>query len=1527
MTTYGNKYIFNFISQNGDEVEVCIQKKNYSGSFIRRPVGRGPVLKRERNGAILGTSLELYAECHIDQEYVELYTSSADEFRVLVYKNRELQWTGFVSPELYAEPDIAPPYDVQIIATDGLGELRNTLFDRPDESYPLGDHIDYILRKTGLSLSVDLISSLSWDDEAHNNSPSSLLDLTVNLTHLASNSDYDVLQDILTSFNACITQQAGRWMIVRKTDIYNNIPLFRTAAFGSVNKTTWWPIGSLSADIVPAKRKLTLTHENNYKDSILPGLISGVSGGWEFATGVYYNDLEKAYILSDEDYIIYAMEFPVYPISVPLRLSINARPLFNSSEEDRAVLGYFVELEGTVNGVRGTYYLVHSYDDALGRAVWQWYPERIPLMHTWWREELPEDVEQEVTTVNAVLPLGDNVRPDRIRIVVQNYPIISRYAIAVYDIALAQNDQIRGLKLIAEVGNNARESVETSVAISSSADPMLAETMYGVLRLDGGITSWHTPYNAASDLLKFLAADYAMLTALPAIRYRGTLNVPSQVTPWIPFIFERDNTYYLLETYSYDLLLDELEVELVSIPNSRVSIESETIIEIPAGGLSGSGTVSGGSGSSSGGGSGEGDNEGSTLIVDSEMDDESENAVQNKVIKAYVDGKAKDAQAAAEQYIQNEVLTYYATTKYVGEREEYLVGYAEGLVNDLEDDINGRGYLTSSALNGYATQEEISKTFATIAALNLVDGRLTAIEDYFSSEEDADTLINKWNEIVAFLNATEGTTLDNILSSKADKSDIPTKVGQLENDKGYITEHQDISGLATKKELNDGLNSKQNVISDLDTIRAGAALGATALQAVPDNYVTEKELTDKGYITAAAIANKVDKEDGKGLSSNDYTDAEKSKLASIADGAEVNVQADWNATSGDAFIKNKPSLHKVATSGSYNDLANKPTIPAAVTESTVEGWGFTKNTGTYIKPSAGIPKSDLASDVQTSLEKADSALQEHQSLAGYATEAWVNQQGFLKSASLNGYAKTTDLGDLAFLDAITSEMVTDALGFTPFDSAAFTKASIKNALGIADWALAANKPSYDDVYLKLAGGTINGNLTINGQFTAQTSLASVSLLSSSFIVNASLKVQPGEYLYLNGEAIMKWSDLKSKIACSFSEISSKPTTLDGYGITDAVRYEHSITPTASPNVMGYAGGSEGWPVGGPVMVWGTGSYFARLCVDIWETNPTMMISCLAGDAATEWATFVTSLNVEKYAMKVDSGILSGANLNELMTPGAYNTWWSASNNPSSYETTILVIASKTNYLTSQLLTDGQGHLFSRMSEGGTWKPWRTIIDADNLSEYALPKTGGSVDGILTVNGDLVLGLEKTLMGVTPQGGSLPQFRMFATAAGMYFQAATYDGTSTTGSIYFSGMYGTQAAEVQFNAANAIFTGGITLNGETINSWDNVRHRWSYQIIAIWGADINVKRYEHVGIGVTLTASSSPVTFNIENVAPVSSIVVFRTGDTLPTVKFKFGGTEGAIKWEDGIDITQNLSVNTGYRIEFDGNFAMVRKFK
>ena len=129
------------------------------------------------------------------------------------------------------------------------------------------------------------------------------------------------------------------------------------------------------------------------------------------------------------------------------------------------------------------------------------------------------------------------------------------------------------------------------------------------------------------------------------------------------------------------------------------------------------------------------------------------------------------------------------------------------------------------------------------------------------------------------------------------------------------------------------------------------------------------------------LSDKVDKETGKGLSTNDYTYADKAKVDAIPASPKYT-----DTVYDDTAVKNRLTAveNEVAGieagsgsgfSGSYNDLTDKPTIPDAVTEGTVSGWGFTKNTGTYSKPTGGIPKTDLAPAVQTSLGKADSALQ------------------------------------------------------------------------------------------------------------------------------------------------------------------------------------------------------------------------------------------------------------------------------------------------------------------------------------------------------------------------------------------------------------------------------------------------------------------------------------------------------------------------------------------------------------------------
>lgn len=76
--------------------------------------------------------------------------------------------------------------------------------------------------------------------------------------------------------------------------------------------------------------------------------------------------------------------------------------------------------------------------------------------------------------------------------------------------------------------------------------------------------------------------------------------------------------------------------------------------------------------------------------------------------------------------------------------------------------------------------------------------------------------------------------------------------------------------------------------------------------------------------TQIALDTKVEKVTGKQLSTEDYTTAEKTKLAGIQAGAEVNVQANWSETNNtlDSFIQNKPTLGTVASKNVGTAIGN-----------------------------------------------------------------------------------------------------------------------------------------------------------------------------------------------------------------------------------------------------------------------------------------------------------------------------------------------------------------------------------------------------------------------------------------------------------------------------------------------------------------------------------------------------------------------------------------------------------------------------
>ena len=81
-------------------------------------------------------------------------------------------------------------------------------------------------------------------------------------------------------------------------------------------------------------------------------------------------------------------------------------------------------------------------------------------------------------------------------------------------------------------------------------------------------------------------------------------------------------------------------------------------------------------------------------------------------------------------------------------------------------------------------------------------------------------------------------------------------------------------------------------------------------QGIYDAASTADTAASNASSALSGLDDKVDKVTGKGLSTNDFTDALQTKLSNIAEGAEVNVQADYaqTNTAADDYIKNKPTL-------------------------------------------------------------------------------------------------------------------------------------------------------------------------------------------------------------------------------------------------------------------------------------------------------------------------------------------------------------------------------------------------------------------------------------------------------------------------------------------------------------------------------------------------------------------------------------------------------------------------------------------
>lgn len=196
-----------------------------------------------------------------------------------------------------------------------------------------------------------------------------------------------------------------------------------------------------------------------------------------------------------------------------------------------------------------------------------------------------------------------------------------------------------------------------------------------------------------------------------------------------------------------------------------------------------------------------------------------------------------------------------------------LAGYAtEGYVDEEVKNELAKLAETIPSIEGLATEEYVDKAIEAIPEVDLTDYALK--DDLRYAEEGLTNSIdthtknkNNPHEVTAdqiglgnVLNVASysKTENDELLKSYALKEELFSKSYNDLTDKPelFSGNYDDLINKPTIPEeyddskLRDLIDTKQENISDLEIIRTGAALGATALQSIPENYATKEDLKD-----------------------------------------------------------------------------------------------------------------------------------------------------------------------------------------------------------------------------------------------------------------------------------------------------------------------------------------------------------------------------------------------------------------------------------------------------------------------------------------------------------------------------------------------------------------------------------------------------------------------------------------------------------------------------------------------------------
>jgi hypothetical protein len=155
--------------------------ENGEPTQVLTPVEIGPVLQSLRlvvqgdqadiDTPIVKTSLEMSFVDAPDLEqdrkcgyWEEFYTSSATEYQIKLYKNNVLEWSGYITPDSFAE-DLRYRGSISIIARDNLGTLQDITFDVSQEANVDGKVYIWDMVQKAIRISTCVLSFDVWANE------------------------------------------------------------------------------------------------------------------------------------------------------------------------------------------------------------------------------------------------------------------------------------------------------------------------------------------------------------------------------------------------------------------------------------------------------------------------------------------------------------------------------------------------------------------------------------------------------------------------------------------------------------------------------------------------------------------------------------------------------------------------------------------------------------------------------------------------------------------------------------------------------------------------------------------------------------------------------------------------------------------------------------------------------------------------------------------------------------------------------------------------------------------------------------------------------------------------------------------------------------------------------------------------------------------------------------------------------------------------------------------------------------------